>query len=81
MKTVAFKNTDGSVVLYAVNSNWSAGTLKLEWNDQWVVAGIPARSIMTFGWDDQPNARVDVYLTTGDQTKLLSKQADILFGN
>lgn len=79
VQTVAFKNTDGSVVLYAVNSNSSGEPLKLEWNTHWVVSTIPARSIMTFRWDNVPNARVDVYLTTGDQTSLLEHRSPVYF--
>jgi glucosylceramidase len=81
IRTVAFKNTDGSLVLYAVNSNTSGDTLKLEWNGQWVVSAVPARSIMTFRWDNEPNAKVDVYLTTGDQTSLLEHRSHIYFHN
>jgi glucosylceramidase len=79
--SVAFKNTDDSIVLYAVNPNAFASPLKIEWNGQRVMTSIPGRVIMTFRWDDVPNATVDVYLTTGDQTKLLSKEADLFFGN
>lgn len=79
--SVAFRNTDGSLVLYAVNPNAFEDTLKLEWNGQWVVRRLPARSIMTFRWDNEPNAAVDVYLTTGDQTALLEPQPPIRFHN
>lgn len=78
---VAFKNTDASIVLYAVNSNVSASPLKIVWNSQKVITSIPARSIMTFRWDNVPGATVDVYLTTGDQSKLLSRETDLIFGN
>ena len=79
--TVAFKNTDGSFVLYAVNSNSYNETLKLEWNNQWVVSEIPARSIMTFKWNNSPNAIVDIYLTTGNQESLLEQLNSIYFHN
>lgn len=79
VRTVAFKNTDQSLVLYAVNPNPSGDTLKLEWNGQWVVCDMAARSIMTFRWDWQPNATVDVYLTTGDQSSLLEQLPSIRF--
>jgi glucosylceramidase len=81
IRTVAFKNTDESVVLYAVNSNASGDTLKLEWSGQWAIIAIPARSIITFRWDNQTNARVDVYLSTGDQASLLEHRSDIYFHN
>jgi glucosylceramidase len=81
MKTVAFQNTDGSIVLYVVNSNAAADTLKLQWNGQWTISPIPARSVMTFRWNNQPNARVEVYLTTGDQTSLLEHRTPVFFHN
>ena len=81
VQTVAFKNTDGSLVLYAVNSSSSGGILKLDWNSQWVISNIPGRSIMTFRWDNVPNAKADVYLTTGDQTSLLEQRSSIYFHN
>jgi glucosylceramidase len=81
VKTVAFKNTDGSIILYAVNSNAFADTVKLEWNGQWAVSSIPARAIMTFRWDNEPNARADVYLTTGDQGHLLERRSALYFHN
>ncbi len=79
VKTVAFKNTDGSLVLYAVNPNSFGEELKLQWNSQWVISRIPGSSIMTFRWDNVPNAKVDVYLTTGDQTSLLEKRSPLYF--
>ena len=77
VQTVAFKNIDGSIVLYAVNSNASDETLKLEWNNQWAISSMPARSIMTFCWNDETNAKVDVYLTTSDQASLLEHLASV----
>lgn len=79
IKTVAFKNIDGSIVLYAVNSTNSDETLKLQWNNQWAVSPIPARSIMTFRWDGVPGASASVYLTTGDETSLLEQLPAIYF--
>lgn len=81
LPSVAFKNTDGSLVLYVVNPASSAETLKLEWNGQWVISAVPARSITTFRWDNTPNAKVDVYLTTGDQTSKLDHRRAVYFHN
>jgi hypothetical protein len=36
---------------------------------------------MTFRWEDKPNARVDIYLTTGDQSSLLKQQPSVSFRN
>lgn len=79
IRTVAFKNTDGSMVLYAVNSTSAGEILKLQWNGQWTLCPIPARSILTFRWNNQPSAKVDVYLTTGDQTSLLEDHSPVFF--
>ena len=81
VSTVAFKNTDGSVVLFAVNTNSYNCNLKLSFNGEWTIDEIPARSLMTFVWDDESNAKVDVYLTTADESSLLQKQDSILFHN
>jgi glucosylceramidase len=81
IRTVAFKNMDGSVVLYAVNTNSSADILKLVWNSQWVISNIPARSIMTFRWNNELNAKADVYLSTGDHTSLLEHRSPVYFHN
>lgn len=74
VRTVAFKNTDGSIVLYAVNPDTRDETVKVECGGQWLIRRVPARSIMTFRWDNEPNAKADVYLTTGDQSLLLERQ-------
>jgi glucosylceramidase len=79
--TVAFKNTDGSLVLYAVNTGASNDSMKLVWNNQWVISPVPPRSIMTFRWNNEPGAQVDVYLTTGSQTSLLEHRSSINFHN
>lgn len=79
LQSAAFKNTDGSMVLYVVNSSSAGDTLKLTWNDQWTICAIPARSIMTFRWDNRPNAKADVYLTTGDQTALFEPRSPVYF--
>lgn len=81
VQTVSFKNTDGSLVLYAVNPNTIADTVKLECGSQWALSSIPARCIMTFRWNNQSNAKVDVYLTTGDQSSLLEQRSSIYFHN
>ncbi|HRU16121.1 MAG TPA: glycoside hydrolase family 30 beta sandwich domain-containing protein [Anaerohalosphaeraceae bacterium] len=79
VQTAAFRNTDGSVVLYAVNPNAFPIPLKLEWNGQWTVGMIAGRSIMTFCWENTPDAPVKVFLTTGDQRSLLERQRNFRF--
>jgi hypothetical protein len=65
--------------VYAVNANASDEVLKLEWNGRWAAVRQPARSIMTFRWDDAANAKVDVWLTTGDQASLLEPRRPVYF--
>lgn len=81
IRTVAFKNTDGSIVLYAVNPDKQAAFLRLQWNQQRLNYKLPPRCIMTFRWEDKPNAQVDIYLTTGDQSSLLKQQPSASFRN
>ena len=79
IKNVAFVNTDGSLVAIALNTHSSDHAIRISWNGQSFVYTLPARSAATFVWDDQPSAAVQVWLTTGDQSKLLSKEADVVF--
>jgi O-glycosyl hydrolase len=52
VNTVAFKNPDGSRVLYALNPSTTATTLRLYENGQHLVYQLPGKSIATFRWDD-----------------------------
>jgi glucosylceramidase len=79
IRTVAFQNTDGSLVLYAVNPNTFEQPVQLEWDGQRAISCVPGHSIMTFRWDNVPGATADVYLTAGDQTSLLEKRLPITF--
>ncbi len=79
VQSVAFKNADGSIVLYTVNAGAGDQILKLRCGSQWTVSTLPARSIMTFRWNHHPNAKVDSCLTTGDQTSRLEPQPPVFF--
>jgi glucosylceramidase len=81
IRTVVFKNTDGSIVSYVVNPETNSHNLKLPWKGQWVIYTIPARSIVTFLWNDVTNAQVQVWITTGDQTKLLEEARSVKMHN
>jgi glucosylceramidase len=81
LRTVAFKNTDGSIVSYVVNPDTDAHNLKIVWNGQWVIYTIPARSIVTFVWNDVVNAQVQVWVTTGDQTRLFEEARPVKLHN
>jgi len=79
LKTVAFKNLDGTIALYVVNADETAQNARLEWGGQRLIRTIPARSIVTFKWADVVDAKAEVYLTTGDQTSLLERQRSVFF--
>jgi glucosylceramidase len=79
IENVAFMNTDGSRVLIALNSDASAQNIKVEWNGKSFKYPLPTRAVATFVWNDQPDSPVRVWLTTGDQTKLLNREADLYF--
>ena len=79
VENAAFKNADDSRVLIALNSDESAQIIQVEWNKNSFKYLLPARSVATFVWDKQANGSVQVWLTTGDQTKLLNREADLYF--
>ena len=79
IENVVFKNTDGSRAMIALNTESSARLIKIEWNEQFFKYMLPARAVGTFVWDDETDGPIKVWLTTGDQTKLLSREADMLF--
>jgi glucosylceramidase len=81
IRTVAFKNTDNSIVSYVVNPGNSACNLKITWKSQWVIYTIPARSIVTFVWNDVVDAQVQPWITTGNQTKLLEEARPVKLHN
>lgn len=81
IETVAFKNADGSLAMYLVNAAQADKNARIEWGSQWLIRTIPARSIVTLSWKNVQNAKVDVYVTTGDQASLLERQASVFFHN
>ena len=81
IKNVAFVNTDGSIVVFAVNEATDARNFQMNWNGESLIYPVPGRSVTTFTWPDQPSPTVEVWVTTGDQTKLLSQEADVVFSN
>ncbi|HET6170031.1 MAG TPA: glycoside hydrolase family 30 beta sandwich domain-containing protein [Terracidiphilus sp.] len=50
IKDVAFRNTNGSIVLYALNAGAEAQTVRIECHSRTVAAMIPAGSLATFIW-------------------------------
>ena len=81
IKNIAFLNPDGTIVSMAVNTDDAPHNLKIVWNSQYFIYTLPANSVATFIWPNQSNAIVNVWLTTGDQTKLLKKQHYVQFHN
>ncbi|MCE5339967.1 MAG: hypothetical protein LLF92_02395 [Planctomycetaceae bacterium] len=81
IKNVAFTNPDGTRVCMAVNTDTSAHNLKIVWNGQYLIYTLPAKSVATFIWPNQSNASVQVWMTTGDETKLLAEQTPVQFHN
>ena len=79
IKNVAFVNTDRSRVIIALNTDSSPHLISVNCTARSLDYLLPARSVATFVWNDQPEAAVQAWLTTGDQTKLLSRQTDVLF--
>jgi glucosylceramidase len=79
IENVAFVNADGSHVLIALNSDSSVRTIRVDLNGQSFEYSMPPRSAATFKWHSQINTNVEVWLTTGDQSKLLSREANLQF--
>lgn len=77
--TAAFQNPDGMMVLYVVNPDAIASILKLQWNGQWLLTRLPPRSILTCRWASTGSAKVDRWLTTGDQQSLLEALPPLFF--
>lgn len=79
IKNVAFVNTDGSVVVFAINEATDVRNFQIDWNGESLLYPLASRSVTSFVWPDQADAIVEVWVTTGDQTKLLSREPDIHF--
>ena len=73
IRTVAFKNTDGSMVLFMINSFSFSETVKLKYQSHVAACNIPAKSIMTLRWGNDPVTEIDIYLSSGDRTALLKR--------
>lgn len=54
LRTIAFRNPDGSIVLVAVNRDARPRDLALAWNGQYAAASLPPRSLATFRWQSAP---------------------------
>jgi len=74
IENVAFVNPDGSTVVIVLNPNTFRQNVQLKWKGQSFIYGLPARSVTSFKWPNESNARVEVWMTTADKTKLLERQ-------
>jgi glucosylceramidase len=72
----AFKNPDDTIVLVTYNSSTSTRNCLVRQTGESFCYPLPASSVATFVWTNQPGADVAVWLTTGDQTALLDEQPD-----
>ncbi|MBN1765319.1 MAG: carbohydrate binding domain-containing protein [Sedimentisphaerales bacterium] len=79
VKNVAFVNTDGSIVVFALNRATDARNFQVNWNGSSFIYPVPGRSVTTFTWPDQQDPTVDVWVTTGDKRKLLEQENSIQF--
>jgi glucosylceramidase len=79
LKNVAFINTDGSVVVYAMNEVTDVRNLQISWNGKSLVYPLPGRSVATFVWLNEPSPAVDIWITTGDKRMLLEKRPSVQF--
>jgi glucosylceramidase len=78
IKNVSFQNPDGSIVCFVVNQDASPHNLRIAWNTLSFIYTLPASSISTFVWQPGSN-EVNVWITSGDGTKLLQKQHTVYF--
>ncbi len=76
--SVAFINPDSSLVVVALNDTNTVRNFTLHWNQQSLSYPIPAKSVATFTWPNVSGATADVWVTSGDRSRLLQKQAGAL---
>ena len=79
ISNVAFVNTDDSVVVYAFNRSTDIKNIQINWEGKSLVYSIPGRAVASITWQNEPNSAVDIWVTTGDKSKLFEKQSTIKF--
>ncbi len=79
IENVAFVNSDGSTVVIVLNPNPFRQNVQLRWKGQSFIYALPNRCVATFRWPDTPDALVDVWITTADQSFLLQKYLPATF--
>jgi len=57
LKHVAFRNTDGSIVLLALNPSESATTLSIAWQGQYATYTLQPGAVVTFHWQQKSRTR------------------------
>lgn len=73
--SVAFVNPDSNLVVVAYNDSVTTRNYSVRWQSQSISVPLPTKSIVTLTWPNIAGATADVWMTCGDQTKLLQKQA------
>jgi len=81
VKNVAFVNTDGSIVIFAINKATDVKNFQVNWNGASFIYPLPGRSVTTFTWPDSPDPHVAVWVTTGDKEKLFEQRPSVQFYN
>jgi len=79
IENVAFANPHASIVVIVLNPTTFRQNVALAWKQQSFIYVLPRRSVTTFRWPNEANAKVEVWTTTADQTKLLEKQPETRF--
>jgi glucosylceramidase len=57
LKHVAFRNSDGSIVLLGLNPSESAITFSIAWQSQYATYALPPGAVVTFHWPRQSRTR------------------------
>jgi glucosylceramidase len=57
LKHVAFRNSDGSIVLLVLNPGDSAATFNIAWQDEYAACSIPPHAVITFYWQSKSQTR------------------------
>ncbi len=78
-KSVAFANPDGTIALVAYNDSASPRDVLVHWKGRMLSYQLPRQSVATLSWDGATGNASQVWLTTGDRSKLLARQADVPF--
>ncbi|MDQ2732005.1 MAG: glycosyl hydrolase [Armatimonadota bacterium] len=87
--SVGFVNPDGSSALVIFNESYNTQNYAIQWKDAFTRSAafmngsfdemLPPRSVLTLVLPAVPTLRIQSWLTTGDESKLLEKEPDVDF--